>query len=215
RYAVYYNAAAHVRRAHFRPRKRGRRPKGEVRVGLGEGEAEGRADEPKIEWLKKNGWLMELSGAEMERSKVDEDEEEEEVLAAPEFDEGAAPLDQAYWQSWQPDPSAAAPADPESDVFAQWNVDREFASMRDVGGASSSASAAVVVAVAADFSADAAAAAVQYVPGRDHGALAGFEDDGSLFNSFAHGDAQVVLGDEELFSFALDWGGDGVFEFEG
>ncbi|KAK4937572.1 hypothetical protein LTR66_015180, partial [Elasticomyces elasticus] len=211
RYAVYYNAAAHVRRAHFRPKKRGRRPKGEVREG--EGEAGGRADEPKIEWLKANGWLMELSAAEMERGGV----EEEDVVAAEELDKGAAPLDQAFWQSWQPESlsSATAAADPESDVFAGWNADREFASMRDVGGASSAAAAAV----AAEFitaAEAAAAAAVQYVPGlRDHGALVGFEDDGSLFDPFAHVDAQAAFGDEGLFPFALDWGVDGVFEFEG
>jgi len=56
-YNVYYNAAAHLRRAHFFPRKRGRRAKGE----LGESRA-GKAggNEPSIDWLKGNGYLKEI-----------------------------------------------------------------------------------------------------------------------------------------------------------
>jgi len=56
-YNVYYNAAAHLRRAHFFPRKRGRRARGE----LGESRA-GKAggNEPSIDWLKLNGYLKEI-----------------------------------------------------------------------------------------------------------------------------------------------------------
>ncbi|KAK5117581.1 hypothetical protein LTR62_005003 [Meristemomyces frigidus] len=56
-YNVYYNAAAHLRRAHFCPRKRGRRARGEERESRA-GKAGG--DWPPIEWLKANGWLQEI-----------------------------------------------------------------------------------------------------------------------------------------------------------
>ena len=56
-YNVYYNAAAHLRRAHFCPRKRGRRARGEERESRA-GKAGG--DWPPIEWLKANGWLKEI-----------------------------------------------------------------------------------------------------------------------------------------------------------
>ncbi|KAK0946580.1 hypothetical protein LTR29_002048 [Friedmanniomyces endolithicus] len=56
-YNVYYNAAAHLRRAHFNPRKRGRKAKGEERESRA-GKAGG--DWPPIEWLKANGWLQEV-----------------------------------------------------------------------------------------------------------------------------------------------------------
>ena len=56
-YGVYYNAAAHLRRAHFCPRKRGRKARGEKRESRA-GKAGG--DWPPIEWLKANGWLQEI-----------------------------------------------------------------------------------------------------------------------------------------------------------
>ncbi|TKA69218.1 hypothetical protein B0A55_07735 [Friedmanniomyces simplex] len=56
-YNVYYNAAARLRRAHFCPRKRGRKAKGEERESRA-GKAGG--DWPPIEWLKANGWLQEI-----------------------------------------------------------------------------------------------------------------------------------------------------------
>ncbi|KAK5174133.1 uncharacterized protein LTR77_001213 [Saxophila tyrrhenica] len=56
-YNVYYNAAAHLRRAHFCPRKRGRKARGEERESRA-GKAGG--DWPPIEWLKMNGWLKEI-----------------------------------------------------------------------------------------------------------------------------------------------------------
>ncbi|KAK0912341.1 hypothetical protein LTR02_002945 [Friedmanniomyces endolithicus] len=56
-YNVCYNAAAHLRRAHFCPRKRGRKAKGEERESRG-GKAGGHW--PPIEWLKASGWLQEV-----------------------------------------------------------------------------------------------------------------------------------------------------------
>ncbi|KAF2662898.1 hypothetical protein K491DRAFT_616655 [Lophiostoma macrostomum CBS 122681] len=53
-YGAYYNAAAHLRRAHFHPRKRGRKGKGdERRGGIGGG------DDPPMEYLKKD-WIKEV-----------------------------------------------------------------------------------------------------------------------------------------------------------
>ena len=56
-YNVYYNAAAHLRRAHFRPLKRGRKAKDKERESRA-GKAGG--NWPPIEWLKANGWLQEI-----------------------------------------------------------------------------------------------------------------------------------------------------------
>lgn len=53
-YGAYYNAAAHLRRAHFHPRKRGRKGKNdEKRGGIGGG------DHPAMDWLKAH-WIKEL-----------------------------------------------------------------------------------------------------------------------------------------------------------
>ncbi|KAF2850739.1 hypothetical protein T440DRAFT_554899 [Plenodomus tracheiphilus IPT5] len=53
-YGAYYNAAAHLRRAHFHPRKRGRKGKNdEKRGGIGGG------DDPPMEYLKQN-WIREV-----------------------------------------------------------------------------------------------------------------------------------------------------------
>jgi hypothetical protein len=53
-YGAYYNAAAHLRRAHFHPRKRGRKGKNdEKRGGIGGG------DHPPMEHLKQH-WIKEV-----------------------------------------------------------------------------------------------------------------------------------------------------------
>ncbi|KAF1968998.1 hypothetical protein BU23DRAFT_558033 [Bimuria novae-zelandiae CBS 107.79] len=53
-YGAYYNAAAHLRRAHFHPRKRGRKGKNdEKRGGIGGG------DDPPMDYLKQN-WIREI-----------------------------------------------------------------------------------------------------------------------------------------------------------
>lgn len=54
KYGAYYNAAAHLRRAHFNPRKRGRKSKGEEKRG---GKAGG--DQPPMEYLKQH-WMKEV-----------------------------------------------------------------------------------------------------------------------------------------------------------
>nr|POF26230.1 hypothetical protein CFP56_22378 [Quercus suber] len=57
-YNMYYNAAAHLRRAHFCPQKRGRKARGEAR-STRPGKTGG--DWPPIEWLKANGWLRQIA----------------------------------------------------------------------------------------------------------------------------------------------------------
>lgn len=53
-YGAYYNAAAHLRRAHFHPRKRGRKGKNdEKRGGIGGG------DDPPMDYLKQH-WIKEV-----------------------------------------------------------------------------------------------------------------------------------------------------------
>ncbi|KAJ9669038.1 hypothetical protein H2201_000864 [Coniosporium apollinis] len=54
KYGAYYNAAAHLRRAHFNPRKRGRKSKGDEKRG---GKAGG--DHPPMDYLKQN-WMKEI-----------------------------------------------------------------------------------------------------------------------------------------------------------
>lgn len=56
-YPMDYNAVAHLRRVHFSPCKRGRKPRGEERESRA-GKAGG--DWPPIDWLKANGWLVEI-----------------------------------------------------------------------------------------------------------------------------------------------------------
>jgi hypothetical protein len=53
---VYYNAAAHLRRIHFNPSKKGRRPRDEVGIVPIE-----RSKGPSIEELKAHGWLKEIT----------------------------------------------------------------------------------------------------------------------------------------------------------
>ena len=52
KYDAYYNAAAHLRRAHFRPPKRGRKPKGGNK---------GRSDLPTVDDLMRGGWIKEIT----------------------------------------------------------------------------------------------------------------------------------------------------------
>ncbi len=54
RYGAYYNAAAHLRRTHFHPRKRGRKAKGEEKRG-----GKGGGDHPPMDVLKKL-WMKEV-----------------------------------------------------------------------------------------------------------------------------------------------------------
>lgn len=56
-YGAYYNAAAHLRRAHFHPRKRGRKGKNDQRRG-----GIGGGDDPPMELLKQR-WITEVEVA--------------------------------------------------------------------------------------------------------------------------------------------------------
>ena len=87
-YNVYYNAAAHLKRAHFCPSKRGRRPRGEVGAAPPTQAEKGTC--PSIEEMKAQGWLMKITvandgkqgkvgaAAEDEAQDVDEGESEDE-----------------------------------------------------------------------------------------------------------------------------------------
>jgi len=52
-YTMDYNAARHLRRVHFCPRKRGCEGDGQTRLN----EAD---NGPPMEWMKSNGWLDEI-----------------------------------------------------------------------------------------------------------------------------------------------------------
>lgn len=54
KYTAYYNAAAHLRRVHFHPRKRGRKGKNKEKLG-----SKGGGDDPPMEVLKQH-WLKEV-----------------------------------------------------------------------------------------------------------------------------------------------------------
>ena len=87
-YNVYYNAAAHLRRAHFCPRKRGRKARGEERESRA-GKAGG--DWPPIEWLKANGWLKEIEVGPSDAANQDTNEVKGEEFD--EFDDDETPND--------------------------------------------------------------------------------------------------------------------------
>ena len=53
-YGAYYNAAAHLRRAHFHPRKRGRKGKHDEKRG-----GKGGGDDPPMDILKQK-WMKEV-----------------------------------------------------------------------------------------------------------------------------------------------------------
>lgn len=76
-YGAYYNAAAHLRRAHFHPRKRGRKGKNdEKRGGIGGG------DHPAMDWLKAH-WIKEMEVPNTKRTPASPDSASD---SAPETD---------------------------------------------------------------------------------------------------------------------------------
>lgn len=78
RYNADYNAAAHLKRGHFRPSKRGRRRSADVQLQpkLPVNKDPG----PPIELLKKYGWLKEISVMNDGDLAVAEDEEDNDVM---------------------------------------------------------------------------------------------------------------------------------------
>ena len=78
-YNVYYNAAAHLKRAHFCPSKRGRRPRGEVGAAPPAKVEKGSC--PSIDEMKAQGWLMKITvanGGQQRFARAADDEEGEE-----------------------------------------------------------------------------------------------------------------------------------------
>ncbi|EME88177.1 uncharacterized protein MYCFIDRAFT_76007 [Pseudocercospora fijiensis CIRAD86] len=98
-YNVYYNAAAHLRRAHFCPRKRGRKARGEERESRA-GKAGG--DWPPIDWLKANGWLQEI--------EVSSEQAFGSVLARSYPPEESQDLNAGYDAAFHPDLASVAAA---------------------------------------------------------------------------------------------------------
>ncbi|KAF2281224.1 uncharacterized protein EI97DRAFT_497874 [Westerdykella ornata] len=90
-YGAYYNAAAHLRRAHFHPRKRGRKgvangaPNGRGKGGEGRG-GMGGGDDPPMEWLREK-WIREVDVCEDGMKYNDESDEADGVRVG---DEAAA-----------------------------------------------------------------------------------------------------------------------------
>lgn len=121
-YNAYYNAAAHLRRSHFNPRKRGRRPKGEVqerRAGKTGG------DSPSIQWLKTNGWLraVVVTAAEWNNLVVAQDSQADDAEQYMEADETqvdacAEPFDGLSVMSGDIDTSFFGQAGPSSSHMA-------------------------------------------------------------------------------------------------
>jgi hypothetical protein len=85
-YNVYYNAAAHLKRAHFCPSKRGRRPRGEIGAAPPTQAEKGNC--PSIEEMKAQGWLVNITVANdgkqgrvgvIDERAQDDDEDEDET----------------------------------------------------------------------------------------------------------------------------------------
>lgn len=108
-YGAYYNAAAHLRRAHFHPRKRGRKGKGdEKRGGIGGG------DDPPMEHLRAH-WMKEIMVDE-KPSKNIKSEEQASTPAAPVMaSEDAAVVDSSEGFEYD-GVNVAYPAQPQQQV---------------------------------------------------------------------------------------------------
>lgn len=65
-YGAYYNAAAHLRRAHFHPRKRGRKGKNDEKRG-----GSGGGDDPPMDYLRQN-WIKEVEIENVQANKRDD-----------------------------------------------------------------------------------------------------------------------------------------------
>jgi hypothetical protein len=95
-YGAYYNAAAHLRRAHFHPRKRGRKGKNdEKRGGIGGG------DHPPMEHLKQH-WIKE----------VEVDNKPMPLTPSSTSDDAPEPADESFAQTYSMDNTAAAASYP-------------------------------------------------------------------------------------------------------
>ena len=98
-YGAYYNAAAHLRRAHFHPRKRGRKSKGdEKRGGIGGG------DDPPMDELKQH-WIRDI---EVENKTTQSPDGGSDSAEAADFDGFDAPYDiDTSYQSMPQQPNDA------------------------------------------------------------------------------------------------------------
>ena len=77
KYNAYYNAAAHLRRAHFNPKPKGRKGKGSIKPEEKRG-GKGGGNEPSMEILKL--WMKEIDDIVPQNMPPYEDEEEEDLM---------------------------------------------------------------------------------------------------------------------------------------
>jgi hypothetical protein len=105
-YGAYYNAAAHLRRAHFHPRKRGRKGKNdEKRGGIGGG------DHPPMDYLKQN-WIKEV---EVDNSNT--------ISSPATSDDATEPNDNSYEPNFDIDASASYPTQQPLSMTSQVQLD--------------------------------------------------------------------------------------------
>ena len=76
KYGAYYNAAAHLRRAHFNPRKRGRGRKGTGVPGGEKRGGKGGGNDPPMEYLKSK-WMKEVEEQVSQSNDKEEDKDSE------------------------------------------------------------------------------------------------------------------------------------------
>ncbi|KAF2636086.1 hypothetical protein P280DRAFT_460344 [Massarina eburnea CBS 473.64] len=104
-YGAYYNAAAHLRRAHFHPRKRGRKGKhDEKRGGIGGG------DHPPMDYLKQH-WIRDIE-VENKVTNVQSPEsasDSAEPTDLNNYDASAYDIDLSYQTAPQPTSNASIP----------------------------------------------------------------------------------------------------------
>ncbi|KAF1959069.1 hypothetical protein CC80DRAFT_591152 [Byssothecium circinans] len=117
-YGAYYNAAAHLRRAHFHPRKRGRKSKhDEKRGGIGGG------DDPPMDYLKQH-WIRDI---EVE-NKVTNIQSPESASDSAEptdmnsYDASAFDLDLPYQTVPQPTTNASIPMNIDPNRYVDYSM---------------------------------------------------------------------------------------------
>jgi hypothetical protein len=112
-YGAYYNAAAHLRRAHFHPRKRGRKGKGdEKRGGIGGG------DDPPMDYLKQH-WIQDIEVENKTTQSADAGSDSAEAADVNDFD-ATYDMDTSYPSTVQQPNDAFMPID--SNQFVDYSM---------------------------------------------------------------------------------------------
>jgi hypothetical protein len=116
RYGAYYNAAAHLRRAHFKPKSKGQRTKSNTKVEEGEKRGgKGGGDWPAMSELKH--WMKEVEEQATESALTDEELAQQDAADAASDDENLdASLDESLFSQ-----------QPGSTMSGSGNFDNSFA----------------------------------------------------------------------------------------